>query len=152
MTLTAFPSGHVTLTSEEFDRHYRPLLLDAIAKDHRFVIGSSAGTDTIVLDFLLSQKVDPSRITMYLFEKNPTKDQQCREKCAVFGIPLKHGFTSYTSRDAEMTGASDYDIAWVRPPEEAEKLLGKDFNPNRVSGTQLNIERRQKNASKRPPS
>jgi len=140
----AFCSGHVNLTSQEFEQHYQPKLEEAIAKEHHFVVGSSPGADTMVLDFLINRLMESSRIKVYLFERNSGRDQQCRERYTSLGIPFQFGFNSYTSRDAQMTKDSTYDIAWVRPLAESKKLLGSDFNPKRISGTQRNLDRRQK--------
>ena len=47
-------------------------------------------------------------------------------------------------RDYAMTINSDKDIAWVRSKEEYKKLYGKFFRPNRISGTENNLLRRQR--------
>lgn len=141
---TAFGSGHVNLTPEEFEQHYLPKLKEAIAKGHHFIMGSSPGADTMILDFLIDQLMEPPRIKVYLYERNPKSDRECRERYASLSIPFKFGFSSYTSRDAQMTQDSTYDIAWVRPPEESQKLLGINFDAKKISGTQRNLDRRQK--------
>ena len=140
----AFCSGHVNLTSQEFEQHYQPDLEDAIIKGHHFVVGSSPGADTMALDFLINRLMGSSRINVYLFERSPKRDKECRERYASLGIPFQFGFNSYTSRDAQMTKDSTYDIAWVRPLAESQKLLGSDFDPKKISGTQRNLDRRQK--------
>ena len=50
----------------------------------------------------------------------------------------------HTARDEVMTAESDYDILWVRPEEETEKLYGEKYRPGRVSGTAKNQMRREK--------
>ena len=59
-------------------------------------------------------------------------------------VIIKKGFTSYTDRDKNMTLNSDYDIAWIRSKEESQKLYGDKFDSKRKSGTELNLERRNK--------
>ena len=65
------------------------------------------------------------------------------------GIKITDGFPSYNQRDAAMTRASTYDIAWVRTEtvEEAKMRYGSKFNPKRISATQANLNRRRKKGS-----
>lgn len=61
-----------------------------------------------------------------------------------------NGFKSDEMRDIAMTKDSMYDIVWVRPHDEdyVNKLKvdlmkkGIKYNPNRISGTEKNIIRR----------
>ena len=53
------------------------------------------------------------------------------------------GFKNHEQKDSAMTFASDVDIAWSRSEEEQKKLYGSKYR-KRKSGTQKNIERREK--------
>ncbi len=142
----AFISGHVNLTQEEFDKHYIPQLVAAIHDNDDFVVGSANGADKMAIEWLYQAGVIREKITVYVYERFP---EAITSKVAFYkslGLNVLIGFTSYTSRDARMTENSDYDIAWVRPVEENKKLLGEAFDPKKISGTQRNIERRNKKA------
>jgi len=139
----AFISGHVNLTAVEFEQHYQSLILQAIAAGDQFVIGSARGGDRLALEFLLKNNVNPQRITIYLYEKSSERVVELRNEFTKLGVKIFEGFKSYTLRDAEMTANSDYDIAWVRSEVECRLMYGNAYK-SRVSGTQLNLERRQK--------
>jgi hypothetical protein len=53
------------------------------------------------------------------------------------------GFTSYTNRDTQVTADSTTDILWVRPKDEATKLLGSKYKGSHITGTEKNLLRRQ---------
>ena len=114
-----FISGHLDLTQQEFDDHYRELIALGVDKNSSFVIGDARGTDVMAQEFL---KGYYNVIVYHMFEKprnNP------------YLYPTKGGFKSDDERDAAMTAASNEDIAWVRPGREK-------------SGTAKNLERRKK--------
>jgi hypothetical protein len=139
---TAFISGHVDLSSEEFKENYVKEIDIAIASGDKFVVGCAKGGDTMGLEYLLECKVDPTRITIFLFERY-SSDETCKEKYNKLypEIALKYGYKSYSTRDAAMTNSSDYDIAWVRSEAECKKKYGDKYRP-RVSGTEQNLIRR----------
>lgn len=114
---TAFVSGHLNLSINEFEEHYIPLLEEALSKGHEFVVGDARGVDLMATDFLASRG---AKITVYHMFVSPRHDR---------GLPTVGGFRSDDERDAAMTVASDYDIAWIRPGREG-------------SGTHKNIQRR----------
>jgi len=118
--LCVFVSGHLTLTDEEFNEHYAKPLVDAVMMGCRFVVGDAAGCDTMVQEAL--SRVRAPYVVYHMFDKprNNVADAQC-----------VGGFTSDDERDAAMTNASDFDIAWVRPGGRGKK-----------SGTMKNIKRR----------
>ena len=136
---TFFISGHMDLTETEFNIHYKPTIDETLKKSCRYVIGHSAGADTMSLEYLLKEKVDPKNITIYFYDKhNPESSKEFVDR----GLNVVSGFTSYTNRDAQMTTDSTVDILWIRPKEEAIKLLGPKYKEGYVSGTERNLLRR----------
>jgi len=120
---TAFVSGHVDLTPEEFQEHYVPKLQIAIAQKHRFVVGDAKGADTFAQG-LFAYFVANNDVTVYHMFDSPRNN--------IGNFPTVGGFQSDDERDAAMTAASNYDIAWVRPGREK-------------SGTAKNLARRKEN-------
>ena len=118
----AFISGHRRITNEEFDKHYVPRLDAGMINGDIFLVGDYYGVDDIAQRYMFSKKYPESHIRVYHMFKEP---RVCHSTFKV------GGFTSDESRDAEMTFASSYDIAWVRPGREN-------------SGTAQNLARRQK--------
>jgi hypothetical protein len=119
---TAFVSGHLDLTDEEFQQHYADKISEACNLGHRIVVGDAGGCDLIAQKFLYhvpSEFCD--HITVYHMFDHP-RNNPC-------GYSTIGGFQSDGERDEAMTEASDYDIAWVRPGREK-------------SGTAQNILRR----------
>lgn len=119
--VTAFVSGHLDITKEEFEENYVPQLAKAVANGFEFVVGDAPGCDFMAQTYLAQRgaKFD----VYHMFE---------RPRLAVPGYSrLVGGFTSDNERDAAMTDNSTIDIAWVRP--------GKRKN----NGTAKNIKRRE---------
>jgi hypothetical protein len=120
MTKTAFISGHLSLSEEEFTTHYIPEIDKAIKAGHFFVVGDAPGADCMAQRYLWKH-CEHHRIMVYH---------------AFAGARHTHGFKtvgrfpSQTAKDAAMTQASYYDIAWIRKGKE-------------ISGTARNIQRRQ---------
>ncbi|MEO1527874.1 MAG: hypothetical protein AAFX06_20780 [Planctomycetota bacterium] len=112
-----FVSGHLTLSPEEFDEHYRPAIDDALARGDAFVVGDARGADAMTQGYLMG-KTDA--VTVYHMFTSPRNNAGFRTVC---------GFETDLARDQQMTVNSDYDIAWVRPGRE-------------MSGTQKNLDRR----------
>ena len=50
--ITNFVSGHLDLTPEEFDAHYRPAIDEALARGESFVVGDARGTDSMTQHYL----------------------------------------------------------------------------------------------------
>jgi len=137
MTKTAFISGHVDIDNDTFLLYYKEKIDKAIRNGDNFILGNALGIDTFALEYLL-KNIEKDRITIYYYSKFPI------EKYEKMDVIIKKGFTSYTDRDKNMTLNSDYDIAWVRSKEESQKLYGDKFDFKRKSGTELNLERRNK--------
>lgn len=112
-------SGHLDLTPDEFDQHYRPTIDAALARGDGFVIGDARGADAMAQNYLLG-KTD-AVVVYHMFSR-------ARHNA---GFPAIGGFTSDQSRDTRMTVDSHQDIAWVRAGREK-------------SGTQKNLDRRRK--------
>lgn len=120
MSKVAFISGHLTLSSEEFDANYLRPIRDAMVRGDKFVVGDARGADAMVQEYL--SLVGVKDVTVYHMFDKPRNNK--------YHFPTKGGFKSDEERDAAMTAASDYDIAWVRPGREN-------------SGTSKNLIRRQ---------
>lgn len=116
---TAYISGHLKISSEEFDEHYLLPIREAMVRGDKFVVGDARGTDTIAQQYLYLCGVED--VTVYHMLDKPRNNK--------YHFPTVGGFKSDEERDAAMTAASDYDIAWVRPGRED-------------SGTAKNLQRR----------
>jgi hypothetical protein len=113
-----FISGHLSLTQEEFDTHYKSLIDEALSHNSFFVVGDAKGADTLSQNYLFD-KTD--RVVVYHMFETPRYNA---------GFPTEDGFQSDEERDIAMTNNSDMDIAWVRKGREK-------------SGTQKNLDRRE---------
>ena len=124
-----FISGHLDLTPEEFERFYARFIVTAVVEpDIEFVVGDARGCDALAQGYLrhlarLDAKhgVLPFKVTVFHMHEKPRR--------CLGPFELRGGFASDEERDAAMTAASDFDIAWVRPGRA-------------MSGTAKNIERR----------
>ncbi len=105
---TAFVSGHLTITEDEFYDYYGTPITAALANNHKFVVGDARGLDSIVQKYLF--EVGVKDVTVYHMFDKPRNNK--------YNFPTIGGFKSDEERDAAMTAASDYDIAWVRPGRE----------------------------------
>ena len=123
--MIAFISGHLDLTQEEFDKHYKPAINYAIYFGYSFVIGDARGADKMSQEYIKGMGNNVwELVTVYHMFDKPRNN--------VGNFTTKGGFKSDEERDIKMTLASDYDIAWVRPGREK-------------SDTAKNIQRRNKN-------
>jgi len=118
--MTAFISGHLDLTQEEFRVHYSGKILDAIDQGHDFCVGDAHGTDALAQIFIEHHRKDNKLYVAHMFDS---------PRNTVPSAILMDGYTSDEQRDTSMTMYSDYDIAWVRQGREK-------------SGTMKNILRR----------
>jgi len=121
---TAMISGHLDLTPQEFAEHYQPRINQAISEGCDFIVADARGADALAQEYLASRRRDSVfQVTVYhMFESPRTHHGD---------FPTQGGYSSDDERDAAMTTASDFDIAWVRPGREK-------------SGTARNIARRNK--------
>lgn len=114
-----FVSGHLDLTQDEFNDHYKPILNAALDERASFVVGDARGTDVMAQRYLALNR---AKVTVFHMFDSPRNN---------VGFPTRGGFQSDKERDAAMTAASDRDIAWARPGREK-------------SGTAKNLKRRRK--------
>jgi hypothetical protein len=123
-TKTAFISGHIHVLDGEFDQHYKKKIEEDAANGHSFVVGDANGVDSAAQSLLKDILGESSpRVKVYHMFNSPRNN---KGNFATVG-----GFNNDEERDAAMTAASDYDIAWVRAGKEK-------------SGTAKNIKRRKK--------
>jgi hypothetical protein len=127
--MIAFISGHLDLTSEEFDTHYVPLIQIAIKNNHTFVIGDARGADNMAQQFISEIYGGDNKTNWGTYSPVLVFHMFGSPRNNVGGFKTKGGYKSDDERDAAMTAASDYDIAWVRPGREK-------------SGTAKNLARR----------
>lgn len=119
----AFISGHLDVDALDFKTHYIPKINEAIAKGHYFVVGDAKGADALAQNYLY-HNYHHLYVKVYHMLDKPRFNEG---SFAAIG-----GFENDDDRDSAMTGASDYDIAWIRPGKEN-------------SGTAKNINRRFEN-------
>ncbi len=117
--MTCFISGHRDVTKEEFNKHYKHLINDAITNGYTVVVGDYEGLDLMAQEYLMS--CNYINVYVYHMFKSPRNH--------VEGFPTVGGYDSDIHRDWNMTLNSDYDIAWVRDGKE-------------TSGTAQNIHHR----------
>ena len=157
----AFVSGHIDLSNDTFTIQYKTCLDEAIRNGDNFILSNAGGADSMALEYLLSQDVSPSRITIYIHTPPARRQKpgganetmkridrlrtgpETQERYRNQGLCVKVINGWHTERDAEMTRDSDYDILWVRPDDETKALYGKKYRPGRISGTQKNKDRRE---------
>lgn len=130
---TAFISGHLDITKGEFDAHYAPYILRAMANQENIVVGDAPGADAMAQNLIKTWT--PwigyiGHVTVYHMLTVPRYNA---------GFSTKSGYSSNKAKDHYMTEDSDFDIAWVRP-EKHSSVSG------RVSGTEANILRRKAKA------
>jgi len=114
---TAFISGHLDLTEEEFSEHYVALIDEALKEGCSFVVGDARGADTMAQQYL---KDKTNNVRVFHAYNAPRNN---------LGFSKSGGFHSQSAKDYAMTKFSNFDIAWVRPGRED-------------SGTQRNLDRR----------
>ncbi|KAM3421480.1 hypothetical protein BST61_g1873 [Cercospora zeina] len=62
----AFVSGHIDLPEAQFLEHYRKALDSAIDAKDQFIVSNAEGADSLALQYLLRNGVDPTQITVYI--------------------------------------------------------------------------------------
>ncbi|QKF93667.1 hypothetical protein QKU48_gp0209 [Fadolivirus algeromassiliense] len=134
-----FISGHLDLTEDEFNVHYKYKIDAALNDNSKFVIGDARGADSLAQKYLSQKaynydKTIYDRVTVYHMFDKPRNNYG---KFKTIG-----GFIDDESRDAQMTNDSNKDILWIRSSEEQKKKLGSKYNPFHISGTTKNMMRR----------
>lgn len=121
---TYFISGHRNITETEFIKYKTEI--NNILKNTpnaRFVIGDYNGVDIMAQNYLVDDlKINPDQITVYHMSDSPSNINSKITNTV-------GGFETDEERDAAMTLASKYDIAFVR-------------NHTELSGTAQNLLRR----------
>lgn len=118
--MIAFISGHLTLTVEEFLEHYVNQIDDALRKGCTFVVGDASGADLMAQNHLWRN--GGSAVVYHMFEK-----PRCCAGSPDCHFPTCGGFSSDEERDAAMTAASNFDIAWVRPGSRKNNGTAKNL-------------------------
>lgn len=113
-----FISGHLDLTQDEFDLHYKTIIDKALEGESTFLIGDASGADSLAQKYLYGKS---RHIKVYHMFDSPRNN---------YGeYPTMGGYTSDKDRDSAMTRLSDSDILWIRKGRES-------------SGTAKNLKRR----------
>ena len=113
---TAFISGHLDLSQEEFNQYYKSKIDKAIQQNHSFVIGDAKGADSMTQKYLINL-VPKNQVKVYHMYNKPLNN---KGKYVTVG-----GFKSHNKKDSAMTKNSDYDIAYVRSPRTTKIIRGK---------------------------
>ena len=117
--ITAFVSGHLDATDDEFVEHYAPAIRAHRDARGAFVVADARGADQRAQRLLL--ELGSRQVTVFHMLDAP--------RANLGDWPTRGGFSSDQARDEALTAASDFDIAWVRPGRER-------------SGTAKNVRRR----------
>jgi dCMP deaminase len=132
-----FGSGH--LTDKEFETHYIPQLQQIFLteENYEFIMGDYKGADKLCflyINYYWSHNKKTPKITVYhMFDKPRFKVGQTAH------IKTIGGFSSDEERDTAMTKDSTHDIYWIKDLRD----IVPNYDPNRKSGTEKNIIRRQ---------
>ena len=113
MSVTHFITCPAELTEAQFSEHYVSQLLLAIRETCEFVMGTSA-PDTMARAWLIAAGVAPTSITVYMLSAD--RDAIDIQECNTMGF-----FPSAELRDAAMSSASHYCIAWACPETELNR-------------------------------
>ena len=144
MTDIYFISGHIDISEQDFDIHYKPLINKALEEKAKFFVGDAKGIDTFAQRYLNEySKTDSSicdRVLVFHMFDKPRNNMG--------SFKTVGGFKSDEDRDSNMTLNSTKDILYVRSAEESMKLYGKKYRQNRISGTEKNRLRRLKQPQK----
>lgn len=106
----AFVSGHLDLTREEFNEHYRKPITEAIGRMEAIVVGDAKGCDLMTQELVFELVGQDYGLYVYHMFDNPRNNPH--------SFRTEDGFRSDDERDEAMTASSTYDIAWVRPGRE----------------------------------
>lgn len=139
MTKTYFISGHLDLTTEEFEKYYISKIDEALKNNSKFVIGNANGADLMAQKYIVSKG----------FADNITIYHRSQDNFNLNGLKTITGFKRHPEKDEAMTSNSDEDILWIRPmtneyKEKMKQELKEKYDPNRISGTEQNLLRRLK--------
>ncbi len=136
----------MNITEDEFNKYWKPHIDQAVSLNHGFHLGDARGADTLARDYLTKINYPTDRVKIFALHKSTIKRSNIKFHSGIpvvsTGFPLKTGFNSIQERDQMLTESSCYDISFVRSSESLMKNLGSKFDPNFLTGTQQNINRR----------
>lgn len=107
MKKVAFITGHLDLSSSEFELHYRQRISDLYNQGFSFVVGDARGCDTMAQDYL--KRIGATCIVYHMFE-NPRNNPS--------NFMLMGGYKNDEERDLAMHEVSSITIGWVRSGRE----------------------------------
>lgn len=108
--MKVFVSGHISLTEEEFNQHYKPKIDCHVLLGDQFVIGDCKGADEMSMRYLHERCYHKVTI-LHMFEF-PRYN---------YGFETIGGFTTDLERDSYGTNNTDIDVLFVR---EGKKKSG----------------------------
>lgn len=110
-----FISGQEDLTLEEFNNHYKDLIIKIIESDKNshFILGDNLGCDKIAMDFITPYLIsDKTKLTIYHTSNSPKNKPYCN---VLRNLKYKGDYNCDLEKDSDMTNISDFDIIWIRP-------------------------------------
>ena len=120
MSATIMISGHLDLTQEEFDKHYKPQIDYLISEGiGDFLVGDARGCDTMAQEYLYEKKV--YLVTVFHMMEEPRNNK--------YGFDTDGGYKSDEERDDAMIFCANDIVAWSR---------------RKGSGTERNIKKMEK--------
>jgi hypothetical protein len=108
---SVFVAGYQNITDEEFVRHYRHELDEAIDNGSWFLLSDEIGTCLKAVEYLLSKNVSAGTISVY----TNNHDTQNAIHLPVNASPVHTVAGGDTERYAMMVEKSDRNITWLRP-------------------------------------
>jgi hypothetical protein len=130
---TYFISGHCDISEDEYLKYYQASIDKALEDPNsKFVVGDANGVDALTQKYLTGKT---KNVTVYHLKDTPKNNYG--------NFNTIGNFQKHSEKDEAMTLNSDVDISWIRSIEE-QKILYGDRYRYRKSGTQYNLERREK--------
>lgn len=126
-----FISGHRNITEEQFNEVYVPAIEKVVESDSGFgfVVGDYYGVDIMAQNYLVKRGFASKVFVYHMFDKPRNKAE---------GITnVVGGFQTDEERDAAMTKASDFDIAFYdhEPSGTGENLRRRhcmNYKPRKI--------------------
>ena len=138
-----FISGHRDITKEEFHKHYKHRILNAIRDGADFVVGDCPGVDFLALELLV--KYNANNVTIYHLGQFPMTDGE--DIILPEHFKTERQFDTDFERDIHMTYYSDEDILWIRDGKthsgthrnQLRREWLKELNDNNVEITESTL-------------
>lgn len=96
---TTLVCGHIDLTKEQYDIHYRQHVSDILNNGGKIITGAASGTDSHTIEQCISEG-KAAQLTVY--DKNFNLEMSRKVPNYI------SGYESYTARDAAMVDAADF--------------------------------------------